>query len=118
VTDTRLAEAVVCVLLLGLALLLAMTIGAPARRHEGVLVERPGWLDHHVGDRPVVLAGPRPGICQLGPAVVAGEDGQLSGLQEQQLSENAFDIISCSSSSRDCRWPNRPKLLARLASMV
>ncbi len=34
------------------------------RRHEGVLVERLGRLDHDAVDRAVVLAGDRPGVQQ------------------------------------------------------
>ena len=45
------------------------------RHHQGVLVQRPGRLDHHAGDRAAVLAGARPGLCRRRPAVAAGEGG-------------------------------------------
>ena len=43
------------------------------RRHEGVLVERPGRLDHDAGDRAAVLARHRQGVRQRHAHVAAGE---------------------------------------------
>jgi hypothetical protein len=43
------------------------------RRHEGVLVERSGRLDHDAGHCAAVLAADRRGIRQRGTAVAAGE---------------------------------------------
>jgi hypothetical protein len=49
--------------------------------NEGVLVERPGWLDHDARDSVVVLTCHRQGVRQCRAAVAAGESIRVRGIR-------------------------------------
>jgi TctA family transporter len=62
------------------------------RRHESVLVERPGRLDHDIGDSALVLAGHRQGVRQPGAAMVAGEGSRLAGFSKYSIKSTACNV--------------------------